>query len=183
MPSFTAIPTQYKGLQFRSRLEATWAAFFDLVDWPWEYEPFDLKGYIPDFVLKFPKPMLVEVKPAMSLAEMEPHRAKIEASGWEGEYLILGAGPLAVHRNYNSDIIGGMLENPEMGYGGGFDGAAFGECFRGAARDHYGLSHVTGEYTCRVCGIHDKYPVGPLPDDGFQSLWHAAKNVAQWRPN
>jgi len=28
-----AIPTLYKDVQFRSRLEAKWAAFFDLLGW------------------------------------------------------------------------------------------------------------------------------------------------------
>ncbi len=39
----------YAGVQFRSRLEARWAAMFDLLGWPWEYEPVDLDGYIPDY--------------------------------------------------------------------------------------------------------------------------------------
>ena len=58
-----AIPTLYKDVQFRSRLEAKWAAFFDLLGWPWDYEPFDLNGYIPDFILHLHEPVLVEVKP------------------------------------------------------------------------------------------------------------------------
>lgn len=44
-----AIPTMYAGVQFRSRLEARWAAFFDIVGLKWDYEPFDLAGWIPDF--------------------------------------------------------------------------------------------------------------------------------------
>lgn len=39
-----AIPTRYSGVQFRSRLEAKWAAMFDLFGWSWEYEPFDCVG-------------------------------------------------------------------------------------------------------------------------------------------
>jgi hypothetical protein len=69
-----AIPTKYAGTQFRSRLEARWAAFFDLLAWQWEYEPIDLAGYIPDFIVRIPvqsydgvaglrEPLLVEVKP------------------------------------------------------------------------------------------------------------------------
>lgn len=46
------IPTKYAGIQFRSRAEARWAAFFDRLDWRWAYEPVDLDGYIPDFVLE-----------------------------------------------------------------------------------------------------------------------------------
>lgn len=36
------IPTMYKGIQFRSRLEARWAVFFDTLGIKWEYEP---QGY------------------------------------------------------------------------------------------------------------------------------------------
>lgn len=50
-----AIPTIYKGVTFRSRLEARWAAFFDEMDEPWEFEPegFELPSgrYLPDFWL------------------------------------------------------------------------------------------------------------------------------------
>lgn len=46
-----SIPTTYKGVNFRSRLEATWAAMFDLLELKWSYEPIDLDGWIPDFVL------------------------------------------------------------------------------------------------------------------------------------
>jgi len=48
------IPTKYKGIEFRSRLEARWAVFFDTLEIRWEYEPecFDLGNgiyYTPDF--------------------------------------------------------------------------------------------------------------------------------------
>jgi hypothetical protein len=47
-------PTKYVGVQFRSRLEARWAAFFDLANWQWSYEPIDLEGWTPDFQASFP---------------------------------------------------------------------------------------------------------------------------------
>ncbi len=51
-----AIPTRYKGYDFRSKLEAQWAIFFDACEIAWEYE---LEGYElgngmryqPDFLL------------------------------------------------------------------------------------------------------------------------------------
>lgn len=46
-----AIPTIYNSVRFRSRLEARWAAFFDLLQMKWSYEPMDFKGWIPDFFL------------------------------------------------------------------------------------------------------------------------------------
>lgn len=60
-----AHPTKYNGVLFRSRLEARWAAFFDLVRWRWDYEPIDLVGWTPDFWLRASAGnyVLVEVKP------------------------------------------------------------------------------------------------------------------------
>jgi hypothetical protein len=83
----TAIPTTYAGVNFRSRIEARWACFFDKIGWPWTYEPYDLEGYIPDFTLDFYKPLLVEVK--HDGADVAEAKAKIEASGWAGEALVV----------------------------------------------------------------------------------------------
>ncbi len=67
MNGIQAIETRYAGHLFRSRLEARWAAFFDLVGLQWEYEPFDAAGYIPDFLVQGGSlqqpPILIEVKP------------------------------------------------------------------------------------------------------------------------
>ncbi len=50
-----SVPTLYKGIQFRSRLEARWAIFFDELGIEWDYEPetFQTKYgyYMPDFFL------------------------------------------------------------------------------------------------------------------------------------
>lgn len=99
-----AIPTKYAGVQFRSRLEARWAAMFDLLGWRWEYEPIDLDGYIPDFIVR--GSLLVEVKPIVEWpcpiagctgcddvdrAGHDDALAKIMASGWTGDALLVGA--------------------------------------------------------------------------------------------
>lgn len=113
MNEIAAIPTEYAGVQFRSRLEARWAAFFDLLDLSWEYEPIDLDGYIPDFLLtKSPlsaRPVLVEVKPIVQWpcpvlrcmdcfdaprGMYDDAVAKIEASGWTDAAILVGAVPL-----------------------------------------------------------------------------------------
>lgn len=78
-----AIPTRYAGVQFRSRLEARWAAFFDQMRWRWRYEPFDTAGWIPDFVLgeNLNDGLLVEVKPIFWVGEkleFGEHAAEIE---------------------------------------------------------------------------------------------------------
>ena len=72
--SITPIKTDYNGIQFRSRLEARWAVFFDAVGVKYEYEPdsFMIGGirYIPDFYLPDLK-QYVEVKPYRAGAFME----------------------------------------------------------------------------------------------------------------
>ena len=64
-----AIPTVYAGVRMRSRLEATWAAFFDLIGWRWSYEPIDLDGWIPDFAIETGWAEAVLAEAAMLAAE------------------------------------------------------------------------------------------------------------------
>lgn len=70
-PQLKAIPTGYNGYLFRSRLEAKWAVFFDLMKFDWTYETEshvqlpDGTWYLPDFHVTTPsgKDMWFEVKP------------------------------------------------------------------------------------------------------------------------
>jgi hypothetical protein len=75
-----AHPTKYNGVQYRSRLEARWAAFFDMIGWKHEYEPIDLPGWSPDFRVVFPcghsecngsHSLLVEIKPYFSIDDFK----------------------------------------------------------------------------------------------------------------
>ncbi|MDX0007811.1 hypothetical protein GOB40_13820 [Sinorhizobium meliloti] len=76
-----AIPTTYNHVQFRSRLEARWAAFFDLCGWRWDYEPFDLDGWAPDFLIRTNVgPVLCEVKPNDIVTFMERQVERYENS-------------------------------------------------------------------------------------------------------
>lgn len=71
-----AIPTKYKGYEFKSRIEARWAVFFDALGLKWEYEKegyvlSDGTWYLPDFWLpdlymrdKDKKGIWIEVKGA-----------------------------------------------------------------------------------------------------------------------
>jgi len=76
--SIAAIPTQYGGRRYRSRLEARWASFFDQLGWRHEYEPFDLGAWSPDFGLPLSENwspatwLLAEVKPIELLAGAPP---------------------------------------------------------------------------------------------------------------
>jgi len=79
---YKAHETNYSGVKFRSRLEARWAAFFDLAKWEWKYEPIDLPGWTPDFWVKWScghsecnghHTLLVEVKPYSDIREFDNH--------------------------------------------------------------------------------------------------------------
>jgi hypothetical protein len=83
-----SIPTKYKGIMFRSRLEAKWACFLDLLGIPWLYEWTDLPGYIPDFLINHS--LLAEVKGVATVAKLQSHVAKIEQAGWSGPWVLLG---------------------------------------------------------------------------------------------
>jgi hypothetical protein len=92
-----AIPTIYRGVEYRSRLEARWAVFFDLIGWHHTYEPFDTDGYIPDFAVHGQRPMLVEIKPAIRFPDYVAAWARMRecvAGYWAGDLLILGVDPL-----------------------------------------------------------------------------------------
>lgn len=77
MKRIKAIETKYKGYRFRSRLEARWAIFFDVMGFEWEYEPegYDLDGiyYLPDFKVRYPSGYYhwFEVKPTGKISEGE----------------------------------------------------------------------------------------------------------------
>jgi hypothetical protein len=84
-----------RGIRFRSRIEAKWAYIFEYFGWTWEYEPFDLQGYIPDFIVTFATTqVLVEVKGTTDIwkdTKLGEHIKKIKMSGWSGNYMIVGA--------------------------------------------------------------------------------------------
>lgn len=72
-PKVQAIPTQYNGLEFRSRLEARWAIWLDELRIAWEYERDGFQDenglrYLPDFYLTQAKCYL-EIKPGEPNAE------------------------------------------------------------------------------------------------------------------
>lgn len=84
----------YRGVRYRSRLEARWARLFDWAGWRYDYEPVDLDGWIPDFAVDLPDPAgpaLVECKPAIKPSDFAPAQSKAEASGASGTVVVLGA--------------------------------------------------------------------------------------------
>ena len=98
MNTITAIPTEYKGYRFRSRLEARWAVFFDACHVNWEYEPegFALPNgqfYLPDFLLhgcagRSPSDLYVEVKGKMTEADAKKIRQFSGVTGTENHAVV-----------------------------------------------------------------------------------------------
>jgi hypothetical protein len=96
MYEIKAIPTVYNGVRFRSRLEARWAAFFDLCGWKWDYEPLDLEGWAPDFSLETPVcTVFIEVKPVEKFHHSEISKTFGKAiAHWDKvQVLLLGLKP------------------------------------------------------------------------------------------
>ena len=85
-----AKPTMYRGVLFRSRLEAKWAAFFDNVGWCWGYEPCEFNGWFPDFAIygKYGNIIYVEVKPISEFCHETA--SKIDNSGCVSDVVLLG---------------------------------------------------------------------------------------------
>lgn len=117
---YKARPTTYAGVRFRSRLEARWAAFFDLCGWRWEYEPVDLAGWVPDFVLHMPlASVYCEVKPVLLRREgsafllpnkQEEAFAKATQHWREHQILSLGVGP----QRPDFFAIGALADTPTL---------------------------------------------------------------------
>lgn len=88
-----AIETTYKGYRFRSRLEARWAIFFDLVGvhWTYEVEPLNVNGkaYLPDFrVCLRGQDVVHEVKPESASKTITAPRVYLAGKMkpcWRGE--------------------------------------------------------------------------------------------------
>lgn len=177
------IPTKYKGVQMRSRLEARWACFFELAGWSWRYEPLDLDFYVPDFELSLGSrsrdKMLVEVKPTLNRAclgrylyEWNDDSGEIvnlfAKRGWEGQALEVGVDPslviglVAVERGgglFPQDLKIGLCE----------------EC--GKFSFFYGVitRHGRGGYICLSCDAEGK------GRECWEEIWNQACNHVQWK--
>ena len=172
------IPTMYNGINFRSRLEATWARFFDLCGWRWEYEPFDLEGYIPDFVLHGTAPILVDVKPLVLEDELEDRALELEST-WCGlgyEVLVVGSGFI------ESDF----LHAPAIGVLGSPTGPDGEHCYGTASLFQctecgvISFLHDPMSWHSRFCEHYDgNHYLGMFKD--ADSFWAVAKNGAQWK--
>ncbi len=171
------IPTTYRGVRFRSRLEARWAAFMDALRWPWVYEPTDLCSYIPDFVVSFTSPLLVEVKPALEREELAAHLPRIADSGWQGEALIVGA--MLWELEAPHPILGALARPVAAPWGNEWEiGEA--RAFRCISCGAASVLDADASWHCRACGETDRH-IGVFGAEEFAQLWKGAGNRVQWR--
>lgn len=175
------IPTRHNGVQFRSRIEARWADFFTRLGWSWTYEPFDLDGYLPDFVLQFHKPLIVEVKSADE--EVAMAQSKIECSGWGGEALVVsGDWPADSAFSDSMPAIGWLAERTPEPDGGSAFAWGLAHIFECGSCAHRSLFHGDMSFACRVNGCYDGDGyLGPCEGLNPRDAWNAAGNRVQWR--
>lgn len=167
------IPTVYRGFRMRSRTEARFAAFFDELKWDWDYEPLDLSGYIPDFLLHFERPLLVETKASQD--EVPEAIEKIRLSGWTGESLIMSRAPGVLYADCYR--IGDMLR-PDGPGGEIVSGKAWlGTCLSCGQPIVHCLDWSSA---CRLCGA-DHDGLGHIGDFDPMPAWASATNRVQWR--
>ena len=174
----SGIPTTYDGIRFRSRVEARWSAAFDRMGWQWEYEPIDLDGYIPDFLVSMGGPrLLVEIKATIGDEDLKAAQQKIQASGWHGEVVILSA--------YLDDT----SSQPVVGWFGEIDSCPDGvqlvwgeaRAFRCLSCGGVSLLAGDGSWRCRGCGADDGNGHVGAVEGSLAEVWSWACNRVQWR--
>lgn len=179
-----AIPTiGPSGIQFRSRIEAKWAYLFEALKWNWEYEPIDLEGYIPDFIITFPnnKQILVEVKGDMNIWEnYKPHVTKIVNSGWRGHFLIVGSTVRKAENTKGTNVgVGGKISSVTHSEDYDFDNyiirALDSGWIIGGDTNTYDLALGDPENDGRNWKRAD-----PDSHDIFKDIWIDCQNRTQW---
>lgn len=143
------------------------------------YEPVDLAGYIPDFVLPMQRgPLLIEVKPETSASALLAHSEKVDLSGWRDEAMIVGAGPIQANEYAMEPVslgIGKWMGERDHAWTVDWDEMQPMVCKRCG---RHSLRASEGDYACRVNGCQGHH-IGP--DFGALTLWRAAQNDMQWR--
>lgn len=208
-PPRRGIPTLYNSVQFRSRLEAKWAALFDMCGWRWEYEPLDLAGHIPDFILHLDRQVILECKPVTTVEELVPHQERLEVAAAEW----LGQGTSSAHHegfvqlvqmvDVDDEVTLGTIDGllalvdlhaPRHAVVVGAQPAIVGDALTldgnhefTACGDHVGLQSkarpvvdVNIPYPpCLVCGVTTAAPA--IPSSTMLAKWREASNAVQWK--
>lgn len=174
------IRTTYNRTNFRSRLEARWAAFFDIVGWRWTYEPVDTEGYIPEFLIHGPASFYAEVGPCEYLSEFseKADKAITAAKDLGRPVVVLGLDPLFPQGSSDFHAASGGYFTDD-GHGSGTSVGRWATCAKCGAT---GLYHEYGAWTLRPCGDYDgDHYLGELSSGVLFERWAEAGNKVQWR--
>lgn len=194
-PTRSGIPTTYRGTNFRSRLEARWAAFFDLVGWRWTYEPFDTGGWIPDFLIQGWQPLLVEIGPCVTEDDYRQKAAKAHEAARcgriaEREVLVLGSVIAPDITLGSGELAAGLLGESIPGHAaddcptGGWScnhqpGLWLEAAAWAAGSTGLGVYHTYGMYGHRPHGDGHEQPLRRSTE--LDEMWRRAGNEVQWR--
>lgn len=184
-----AIPTMFNGRQYRSRLEARWAAFMLLCGWKHEYEYLDLNGWIPDFAVwgHHGNKVWVEVKPEESFPEDTAVKMEdglpIKYRERGDELLILGTEPCPVPyapANRGQPRLGWLgryAPSPDQGEW------VWEDCLFGRWTDDapFGFCASSPPYHDRITGERSGGRLPGAEGDDLARLWAEAGNRVQWR--
>lgn len=181
----------YRGFRFRSRLEACWAAFFDLCKWPWEYEPADFDGWFPDFVLLGEKGnrIFVEVKPIAE--EYLALQGRIDRSGCQDECLIVGLCPtLLCTDGFSDECRLGWLREGDWWSEAVLFRPTTEKCGCSklndreiASRYPIDFCHALGSYELRMSGLYDgDHYLGLMDRDEVCQCWGLAHEMTRYDP-
>lgn len=182
-----AVQTTYDGITYRSRLEARWAAFFWRIGWATTYEPFDGDGYLPDFLIHGARPLLIEVKPAVTPSEYESPLPKVTrgvAAHWKHDILVVGVDPLPPLLTaplwMNRQAMG-LLGQNVAGDGApdwDFKPGLWITCER---CNSPAIFHPEHDFTAAPCGHHDgDGHLGRADFSLIKKAWDAATNDVRW---
>jgi len=187
-------PTKYNGVQFRSRLEAKWAAFFDILKWPWLYEPVDLGEWSPDFIISGAATLLVEVKPILQFHEETAGKVERGVGVWGkmhvGEWvdgLLLGIGPryddpCGPSIGWLTESFFNIKEDPDQ-WGVDWGNGMFGCWVDKNPSGRTGICHDTQSFRDRISGGYDGGCFGEKRLDlrpEIEAAWALATNKVQW---
>ena len=203
-PNMICFPTAYAGANFRSRLEARWAAFFDLAGWRWEYEPPEEIGWVPDFLLIGDDcTVKVEVKPlewigddpeqVAQQAAAAPELAKVRA------YVSRRYPPLDDDEHEYDDVlvVGCYPHFLDPARQDSYFNAILGVFLCEQWGQHPDIAHLAGGYPPRRLDFHAAagsfgYRMGGERDSAhhlreadsetIKRMWREAGNTVQWRP-
>lgn len=144
-----AIRTFYKGIWFRSKLEAEWAKFFDSLNIPWVYEPdgflfSDGTKYLPDFWLPDSKQWF-EVKGVMTDKDKHKIEMLCKESGYD---VVVG------YSNGEFDMYDWRMCDGEKPIGQWY---SKGETYINKCHEcgKHSFMNSIGKYDCQCCGAYD----------------------------